>query len=74
MAGKSTLDSSKIIKWCCCTRSRLPPSPRDKVLVDVLRYDTSKLNTAHRYEHLPVGTLAGKSDNDVTVHHGPASG
>jgi hypothetical protein len=74
MAGKSTLDSSKIVERCCCTRSRLPTSPRDKLLEDVLRYDTSNLNTAHRYEHLPVGALAGKSDYDVTVHHGPASG
>jgi hypothetical protein len=45
----------------------VPAHPRDLVPLDVLRYDTCKLNTCHRYELLALGALAGKRDYDVTV-------
>jgi hypothetical protein len=45
----------------------LPTNPRDLIPLDVLRYDSCKLNTCHRYELLAVGALAGKREYDVTV-------
>ena len=45
----------------------VPAHPRDVVPLDVLRYDTCKLNICHRYELLAVGVLAGKREYDVTV-------
>ena len=43
-----------------------PTSPRDTAVVDLLRYDTYRLYTCHRYEHLAPESLAGKSEHDVT--------
>lgn len=45
----------------------VPTDPRDLAPLDVLRYDSCKLNTCHRYELLAVGALAGKREYDVTV-------
>jgi hypothetical protein len=43
-----------------------PASPRDTAVVDLLRYDTYRLYTCHRYEHLAPEPFAGKSEHDVT--------
>jgi hypothetical protein len=43
-----------------------PTSPRDTAVVDLLRCDTSKLYTCHRYERLAPESLTGKSAYDVT--------
>jgi hypothetical protein len=65
--GKSPASpSSKIMDWVLNTFI-VPAHPRDLVPLDVLRYDTCKLNTSHRYELLAVSALAGKREYDVTV-------
>jgi len=59
---KGPASPSKIMVWCR-TRSSLP---RDMAVVDLPRYDTSKVYTCHRYERVAVDTWAGKSEYDVT--------